>query len=153
MQQPSVGLCHKHNPNELPSKGASSPSLNPLSSDHAQQVNSNLHNAGGGSCRLRAGNFISCFWLWCSNNTQTAPIGQRSAGEGCLEVGAPSLQTAKVRLEGCEHWWSCGCRCALQVVGPGSPWGSPSNSSNSMVLFSESKHTARTCSKCPPTKP
>jgi len=34
-------------------------------------------------------------------------------------VGAPSLETPKVRLDGAlSTWWSCRCPCSLQGVGP-----------------------------------
>ena len=47
--------------------------------------------------------------------------------------GAPSLQTPKVRLEGSEHWWSCGCPCSLQGLDL-MAFRVPSNSNNSMIL-------------------
>ena len=50
-------------------------------------------------------------------------------------VDAPSLETAKVRLDrALSTWWSCGCPCSLQGSWTRWPFKIPSNSNNSMIL-------------------
>ena len=52
-------------------------------------------------------------------------------------VGAPSLQTPKVRLDGAlSTWWSCGFPCSLQGSWTRWPLRVPSNSNKSMTLWS-----------------